>query len=372
MATPTKKSKKKQSPPKAKSAKATGAKAKKQKVAPASNGADGQIHGNWFDETLEKAPWRNNSDDFDPRAEREAWSLSDKIGLRLAWAAGIFLCLVAGTIMLYMLVKGLQYLKVSELTSSPLPTLDQSQSGGYLDPLLGTLILTVLGILIALPIGVAIAVWLSEYGRPKPLARAVESAIEIVAGTPSIVLAIFGLIIFQGSFFSFLSFTADGGAVFGRSFFCAGAMMSLIALPLVVGSTREALQSIPAHVREASYALGKDRASTIRRVLLPGARAGIGTGASLGMGRIAGDTAIVVLLLGATLELQPVGNAPIFSLLKGTGSTLTSYVYNNSPAGEGNAPEKAYAAAFVLLLIVVFLNFAIASLVKRKEPEWRS
>lgn len=372
MTTPTTKSKKKQSPVKRKASGSKPPVRKPKAAAATTNGSAGQIHGGRFDEILEKAPWRDNSDDFDPRADREAWSLGDKIGLRLAWAAGIFLCVVAGAIVLYMMFRGLQYLKISELTSSPLPSLDQSQSGGYLDPLLGTLILTVLGILIALPVGVAIAVWLSEYGRPKPLARAVESAVEIVAGTPSIVLAIFGLIIFQGSFFSFLSFTADGGAVFGRSFFCAGAMMALIALPLVVGSTREALQAIPAHVREASYALGKDRASTIRRVLLPGARAGIGTGASLGMGRIAGDTAIVVLLLGATLELQPVGNAPIFSLLKGTGSTLTSYVYNNSPAGEGNAPEKAYAAAFVLLLIVVFLNFAIASLVKRKEPEWRS
>ena len=83
--------------------------------------------------------------------------------------------------------------------------------------------------------------------------------------------------------------------------------MSLIALPLVVGATREALQAIPAHVREASYALGKTQVSTIRRVLLPGGPAGIATGATLGMGRIAGDTAIVVILLGASLQLDPAG-----------------------------------------------------------------
>ena len=69
------------------------------------------------------------------------------------------------------------------------------------------------------------------------------------------------------------------------------------------------------------------------------------TGTALGMGRIAGDTAIVVILLGATLRLQGVGETPVLSTLRGTGSTLTSYVYNNSPAGEGNAPDKAYAAA---------------------------
>src|SRR6185436_8449040 len=199
---------------------------------------------------------------------------------------------------------------------------------------------------------VGIAVWLSEYGRPAWLARAVESCIEIVAGTPSIVLAIFGLLVFQQGVFTFLSYETSAGVSFGRSFIIAGAIMSLIALPLVVGATRESLQAIPSHVREASYALGKDKISTIRRVLLPGARKGIATGTTLGMGRIAGDTAIVVLLLGATLTIEKQGTGP-FALLKGTGSTLTSYVYANSPAGEGNAPEKAYAAAFILLLVVI-------------------
>jgi phosphate transport system permease protein len=118
-------------------------------------------------------------------------------------------------------------------------------------------------------------------------------------------------------------------------------MMSLIALPLVFGATREALLSIPSHLREASYALGKTKAATIRRVLLPMSRRGIGTGTALGMGRIAGDTAIVVILLGATLRLDASGSVPGLKTLQGTGSTLTSYVYNNSPAGEGGAPQKA-------------------------------
>ena len=229
----------------------------------------------------------------------ESWSRGDKIGVGLAWAAGILLCALAAAIVLYMLFRGLQYLSVSLLASHPLPSLDQTKSGGFLDPIEGTVILTILGTAIATPVGVGIAVWLSEYARPSWLARAVESGVEIVAGTPSIVLAIFGLLVFQQSVFGFLSFTAEGNAVFGRSFFTAGAMMALIALPLIVGSTREALQSIPSHVREASYALGKDRISTIRRVLLPASRRGIGTGVTLGMGRIVGDTAIVVILLGA-------------------------------------------------------------------------
>jgi phosphate transport system permease protein len=293
------------------------------------------------------------------RTVETSWSRIDRLGLAACWAAGLLLCLICGSIVIFMMIKGLSYLTPTLIFSHPQAGLDQSQIGGFLDPLIGTFVLTVIGILIALPIGVGIAVWLVEYGRPGWLARAVESGIEVVAGTPSIVLAIFGLLLFTQQIFSFLSFTAQGNAVFGRSFFTAGAMMSLIALPLVVGSTREALLSIPAHVREASYALGKTKASTIRRVLIPGARSGIATGATLGMGRIAGDTAIVTILLGASLQLSPEGNVPVIKTLRGTGSTLTSYVYNNSPAGEGQAPQKAYAAAFVLLVIVVILNFAV-------------
>jgi phosphate transport system permease protein len=301
------------------------------------------------------------------------WPLIDRVGLWLCWAAGILLCVIAAAIVIYMLVKGIQFLRPNLLFSHPQPELDQSKTGGFLDPLIGTFLLTVIGTGLAIIPGVAIAVWLSEYARPFWLARAVESGVEVVAGTPSIVLAIFGLILFSQQLFSPLSFTAEGGAVFGRSFLTAGAMMALIALPLIVGGTREALQAIPRHVREASYALGKTKIATIRRVLLPTARPGIATGTALGMGRVAGDTAIVVILLGASLQLSGAGGGPVISTLRGTGSTLTSYVYNNSPAGEGNAPQKAYAAAFVLLLIVIALNFAVDLLTqRRKAPAWNA
>jgi phosphate transport system permease protein len=301
------------------------------------------------------------------------WSVRDRIGLGAAWFCGVLLCVIAGSIVIYMLVRGLQYVNIDAIGQHPVvlsTTQSTGTTGGYLDPILGTLILTTLGTLIALPVGVATAVWLSEYGRPAWLARAVESGVEIVAGTPTIVLAIFGLLVFSNGLFGFLSFTAEGGAVFGRSFFIAGIMMSLIALPLIVGSTREALQSIPAHVREASYALGKDKISTIRRVLLPASRKGIATGTTLGMGRIAGDTAIVVILLGASLTLEQEGGTPVIGTLKGTGSTLTSYVYNNSPAGEGNAPEKAYAAAFLLLMVVILMNFIVDLFSRQRSDPW--
>jgi len=287
------------------------------------------------------------------------WRIGDRIGYVMMWAAGLLLCAIGIGILVFMAFKGIQYLRPELLFSSPTPEVDQSASGGFLDPLLGTILITLIGITIATPIAIGAATWIVEYGRPTWLARLIDSGIEIIAGTPDIVIALFGLVLFQQGIFGWMSFTATGGAVFGRSFLTAGAMMSLIALPMVFAATREGLQAIPAHVREASYALGKTKAATIRRVLLPSVKANISTGAALGMGRIAGDTAIIVVLLGASLTLDPQGNVPGLNVLKGTGSTLTSYVYNNSPAGEGNAPQKAYAAAFVLLLIVLALNFAV-------------
>jgi phosphate transport system permease protein len=306
-----------------------------------------------------------------PRDSVRSWPLRDRLGYLAAWGAGLLLIAIAAAIVIYMAVRGAQYFDLKLLTESPNSTLDQSQSGGFKDPLIGTAILLVLSTIIAAPLGVVIAVWLTEYGRPYLLARFVESAVEIVAGTPSIVLAMFGLVFFQQQWISFLTFSAEGsGVVLGRSFIAAASMMSLIALPLVVGATREALNAIPGHVREASYALGKTKAATIRRVLLPAARPGIGTGTALGMGRVAGDTAIVVVLLGAVLQIQNGAGGSVFGLFRGIGSTLTSYVYYNSPAGEGLAPEKAYFAAFVLLLVVIALNFVVSKLAGRGQDQW--
>ncbi len=299
-----------------------------------------------------------------------SWPRRDRLGYYAAWIAGLALIAIAAAIIAYMAYRGAQYFDLGLFTESPTSELNQSKSGGFKDPLIGTAILLILSTLIAAPLGVTIAVWLTEYGRPYGLARAVESAVEVVAGTPSIVLAMFGLVFFQQQWLGFLTFDAEGGAVLGRSFIAAAAMMSLIALPLVVGGTREALNAIPGHVREASYALGKTKAATIRRVLLPAARPGIGTGTALGMGRVAGDTAIVVVLLGATLQIQNGSDGSVFGLFRGTGSTLTSYVYYNSPAGEGLSPEKAYFAAFVLLLVVIALNLAVTQLARRRTEVW--
>src|SRR6202011_2681613 len=115
---------------------------------------------------------------------------------------------------------------------------NQSQSGGFSDPIVGTLIVSAIGTVIAAPMGVGIAAWLSEYARPAWLARAVESAIEMVAGAPSVVLALFGLLVFSQGFLGFLSQSAENEAVTGESFLSAGIVISVIALRLVVAATR--------------------------------------------------------------------------------------------------------------------------------------
>ena len=293
------------------------------------------------------------------RSSLRTWRWGDRIVLFAAWTAGIGLCVIAAAIVIYMGYRGIQYLSPNLLFSHPQASLNQAGAGGFLDPMIGTALLTAIGLVLATPLAVTSAVWIVEYGRPRWLARVVESSVEIVAGTPDIVIAIFGLAIFQLGVFAPLSFRASGGGVYGRSFFAAGAMMSLIALPPLFVATRNGLQAVPAHLREAAFALGKTRIATIRRVLLPAVRSDIATGMTLGISRIIGDTAIVLLLLGETLRIDPEGSVPGVSLLRGTGSTLTSYVYGNSPAGEGSAPQKAYAAAFVLLLFVLALNMAV-------------
>jgi phosphate transport system permease protein len=300
-----------------------------------------------------------------PRERTASWPLVDRIAYMLCWTVGIGLCLIALAIVLFMLVKGVAYLHPNLFVESPAPSAKESQSGGFLDPIIGSLIVAVLGIAIAAPIGVALGTWLSEYGRPGWLARAVESSIEIIAGAPSVVLALFGLVIFAQGYLGFLSQTAASGGVYGRSFFAAGAVMAVLALPLIVASTREALTRLPDRLREASFALGRTPATTVRRILLPAIRPDIATGSVLGLGRIIGDTAIINILLGTYLTLEKVGSAPVIGTLRGTGSTLTSYIYTNSPAGEGNAPQKAYAAAFVLLMIVLALNGIVTWLTNR-------
>ncbi len=299
-----------------------------------------------------------------------SWRLTDRLGLAFAWFLGLLFCAICAAIVLYLLVQGIRYVRPSLVFSNPQVSPTESETGGFLAPMLGTFLVAGIAIGIAAPLGIAIAVWLSEYSRPRWLARIAESTVEMLAGAPTIVLALFGILLFEAPALGFLSET-NNGVVFGKSFFAAGAMLSLVALPLVVSTVREGLQAIPNHVREASYAVGKTKIATTRRVLLPAVRPSVITGTMLGIGRVIGDTAIILLLLGDTQKLDGVGSLPLWSTLRGTGSTLTSYIYDNAPTGELNQPDKAYAAAFVLIMIVLTLNMFVDIFGRRaRELRW--
>jgi phosphate transport system permease protein len=305
-----------------------------------------------------------------PADSSASWRITDRLGLALAWFLGLLFCAICAAIVIFLLVQGIRYLRPSLIWTNPQVGFTQNETGGFLGPLIGTFLVAAISIGIAGPVGVGVAVWLSEFGRPAPLARVVESTVEMLAGAPSVVLGLFGILLFQASALGFLS-EVNGGVVFGKSFFAAGAILSLVGLPLIVTTVREGLQAIPNHVREASYAVGKTKSATIRRVLLPAARPSVITGHMLAIGHIIGDTAIIVLLLGDTQTLQGVGHVPLLSTLRGTGSTLTSYIFDNAPTGDLNQPNKAYAAAFVLLLIVLALNVIVDVFGRRaKELGW--
>ena len=205
-----------------------------------------------------------------------SWTLRDRIGLGFAWFVGLLFCAICAAIVVFLVVKGIHYLRPNLLWTNPKVGDSENETGGFLAPMLGTLLVTAMAMAIATPVGTAIAVWLSEYGRPRPLARVVESTVEMLAGTPSVVLALFGLLLFESPILGFLSQT-HGGIVLGESFFAAAAMLSLLGLPFVVANVREGLQAIPNHVREASYAVGKTKIATIRRVLLPTTRPSVAT-----------------------------------------------------------------------------------------------
>jgi phosphate transport system permease protein len=296
--------------------------------------------------------------------------VADRLGIGLAWLCGGVLVAVSCGIVGWLAVKGAGALSWDFLWKDPAPgSALEGVTGGVRGPIVGTVALTTLGCVIALPLGVGTAVFLAEYGRPVWLARTVESAIDVLFGVPAIVFALFGLAVFSNPLFIPLSSEVESsGQAFGRSFVVAGIMMSLLALPPITRSTQSAILSIPEDLREASLALGKSKLATTLRVVVPGASRGVTTGVILGAGRVVGDTAIVWLLLGGVITPEVtnyLNPANWLEALRGTGATLTSYVYYASPVGEGNSPDRAYGAAFVLIVLMLLINAVLLLITRR-------
>jgi phosphate transport system permease protein len=297
--------------------------------------------------------------------------LGSRVGIALCWMASIIVAAVCIFIVVYLLWQGWHSLSWKFLTTDPVATVVANQAGGILTPMVGTAVIVLFSILIALPLSVGAAVYLAEYMDERWwLTRIVRIGLETLASVPSCVFGMFGLALFTLGVFSFLSQSGDQGSnvAFGRSFLVASIVMGIHILPFVTKVAEEAIRNVPRSLRQGALALGMTKWRTISKVVLPTARSGIATAVVLGMGLAAGDTAIVWLTLGGSMTMGvdkwwQVGNW--LTVLKGAGSTLTTYAYYNSPAGDGNSPGAAFGAAFVLICIVLVFNLAATLIFRR-------
>lgn len=286
-------------------------------------------------------------------------------GTTLSWAFAAIITAACLFVILYVLFTGASTVSWRFLTTEPDPSALNAQNGGILTPLIGTLLLTFIGMVIAWPCALSTAIYLVFYAKKGKLTQGIRTAIDILAGIPTIVVALFALSIFTRPFMAFLSVPVELGdgqvlKAYGRSFLVAGLTMAIMVLPFVTKTAEEALKAVPQSFIEASKALGASHWYTITKMVLIAAKQGLATAVILGMGRIIGDTAIVWLTLGGTLRMT--GLQPWYqpnhwlSTLQNTGCTLTSYIFYTSPAGEGNSATVAFGASFVLILMILVLN----------------
>ncbi|MDR3685591.1 MAG: phosphate ABC transporter permease PstA [Coriobacteriia bacterium] len=300
-------------------------------------------------------------------------TFGSRVGTALCWIASAIVAVVCLWIIGYLFWQGWHAINWAFLTTDPDASLLENHAGGIRTPMVGTTILVLFSILIALPLAIGAAIYLSEYMDERWwITRIVRIGLETLASVPSVVFGMFGLAVFTMSFFKFLSAsgTAGGKMAFGRSFIVASIVMGIHILPFVIKVTEESIRNVPANLRQGAYALGMTKWRTISKVVLPAARSGIATAVVLGMGLAAGDTAIVWLTLGGSMTMAvdkwwQIGNW--LPVLKGAGSTLTTYAYFNSAAGDGNSPVAAFGAAFVLICIVLIFNLAAALIFRRNK-----
>jgi phosphate transport system permease protein len=210
--------------------------------------------------------------------------------------------------------------------------------GGARHAIEGTLQMVGFTALIAVPIGILTAVYLVEYGRG-PLARAISFTVDILSGVPSIVAALFIYTLWVTTF------------GFQRVAFAVSLSLVLLMIPVVVRSTEEMLKLVPNELREASYALGVPKWKTIVRIVLPTAFSGIITGVMLGLARVMGETAPLLILGPYTKSIAT-------NLFSGYVPTLPTMINQDRSEASPVAVERVWAAALTLILLVLFLNLA--------------
>ena len=268
--------------------------------------------------------------------------LSDKTASAAVWLAAAFTFSVMLFLIGYILVKGVPNLSPSLFAFSY-----TSDNVSLFPALITTLIMVIMSLAVAVPLGIFTAVYTVEYaGRGNRLVKLVRVMAETLSGIPSIVYGLFGLLFF-------VTWLGWGFSILAGSF-----TLAIMILPLVMRTTEESLKSVPDTYREASYGLGAGRLRTVFRIVLPSAAPGILAGVILGIGRIVGETAALIYTAGTVAKIP--------ENILASGRTLAVHMYALS--SEGLHMDKAYATSVILLLVVVGVNtlsaLAARSLVK--------
>ncbi|MGB9929312.1 MAG: phosphate ABC transporter permease PstA [Methanosarcina sp.] len=271
--------------------------------------------------------------------------MTEKIAFALLSLSAL---LVAGFVVIllgYIIYNGYSAISIEFLTEMPKRMMTQ---GGIYPAIVGTLLLIVGSMAAALPVGIMAAIYLNEYAGENRITWIIEMAINNLAGTPSVVFGLFGLALFVKYF------------GFGSSLLAASLTLSLLILPVIIRSTEEALIAVPNEYRESSLALGVSKWQTITHVVLPAAVPGIVTGSILSIGRVAGETA-PILLTGAAYFLPRLPDS-IYSQFM----ALPYHLFVLATAGTNISQTRPlqYGTALVLLIIVLGLN-VIAVLIRR-------
>ena len=266
--------------------------------------------------------------------------------LKLAvWLAAAVTVTALVFVIVYILIKGIPHLK-PELFAWKY----NSENVSLTPALINTLFMTVLSLLIAVPVGIGAAVYLTEYARRgNKLVGAVRVTAETLSGIPSIVYGLFGSLFFVKALH------------LGLSLLSGALTLGIMILPLIMRTTEEALTAVPDSYREGSFGLGAGRLRTVFKIVLPSAVPGILAGVILGIGRIVGESAALIFTAGTVAEIA---STPMKSA-----RTLSVHMYVIS--GEGLYIDQTYATAVVLLVFVVIINalssFAAARIGRNKE-----
>ena len=265
---------------------------------------------------------------------------TQKMAKAVIWSAAILVLLLLFSIIVYILSKGIPHITWQFLTQVPS---DMGRSGGILSTIVGTLAVTIVAIVVATPLGVGTAFYLTEYTRESIITKIIRFSAESLAGIPSIVYGLFGFIFFV----IYLKL--------GWSILSGGLTLAVMILPTIIRTSEEAIHTVPPMYREVSFSLGGTKWQTMIKVLIPSALPGIATGIILGIGRSVAETAAVILTAGSALQMP----TSLFSPAR----TMAVHFY--ILASEGISMEKAFATAALLIILILLINIGANLLVNR-------